>query len=102
MEKSDIILHPTFQRFERYEPYAETESCTEIKFQLEVYNGKPTPRGGGGCAWPTNIRGSAAGKSKKLPCPGVKFPKMIHISYFFSYKYLCTMPYQLLQKYDKN
>ena len=26
---------------------------------------------------PTNIRGRAAGKSKKLPFPGVKFPKMI-------------------------
>ena len=24
-----------------------------------------------------NIRGRAAGKSKKLPCPGVKLPKMI-------------------------
>ena len=32
---------------------------------------------GGGSAWPTNIRGRAAGKSRKLPCPGVKFPKMI-------------------------
>ena len=26
-------------------------------------------RGGGGSTWPTNIRGRAAGKSKKLPCP---------------------------------
>ena len=32
---------------------------------------------GGGGTWTTNIRGRAAGKSKKLPCPGVKFPKMI-------------------------
>ena len=31
----------------------------------------------GGGTWPTNIRGRAAGKSKKLPCPRVKFPKMI-------------------------
>ena len=30
-----------------------------------------------GGTWLTNIRGRAAGKSKKLPCPGVKFPKMI-------------------------
>ena len=27
--------------------------------------------------WPTSIWGGAAGKSKKLPCPGVKFLKMI-------------------------
>ena len=32
---------------------------------------------GGGGTWPTKIRGRAAGKSKKLPCLGVKFPKMI-------------------------
>ena len=30
---------------------------------------------GGGGTWPTNIRGRAAGKSIKLPCPGVKFRK---------------------------
>ena len=35
------------------------------------------PVGGGGGTWPTNIRGRAAGKSKKLPCPEVKFLKMI-------------------------
>ena len=33
--------------------------------------------GGGGGTWPTNIWGGATGKSKKLPCPGVKFLKMI-------------------------
>ena len=32
---------------------------------------------GEGGAWPTNIRGGAAGKSKKLPCRGEKFLKMI-------------------------
>ena len=35
------------------------------------------PALGGGDTWPTNIRGRAAGKSKKLTCPGVKLPKMI-------------------------
>ena len=30
-----------------------------------------------GDTWPTNIRRRVAGKSKKLPCPGVEFPKMI-------------------------
>ena len=38
-----------------------------------LYHAEP----GGGGTWTTNIRGRAAGKSKKLPCPGVKFPKMI-------------------------
>ena len=33
--------------------------------------------GGGGGTWPTNIRERATGKCRKLPCPGVKFPKMI-------------------------
>ena len=33
--------------------------------------------GGGGGIWPTNIRGGAAGESERLPCPGVKFLKMI-------------------------
>ena len=35
-----------------------------------------TPGGGGG-TWSSNTRGGAAGKSEKLPCPGVKFLKMI-------------------------
>ena len=34
-------------------------------------------RGGVGGTWSTNIRGCAAGKAKKLPCPGVKLPKML-------------------------
>ena len=33
--------------------------------------------GGGGGTWSSNIRGGAAGKSEKLPCPRVKFLKMI-------------------------
>ena len=32
---------------------------------------------GGKGTWSTNVRGGAAGKSEKLPCPGVKFLKMI-------------------------
>ena len=32
---------------------------------------------GGGGTWIANIRGGAAGKSEKLPCPGVRFLKMI-------------------------
>ena len=31
----------------------------------------------GGGTWFANIRGGAAGKSEKLPCPGVRFLKMI-------------------------
>ena len=37
-----------------------------------------------------NIRGRAAGKSKKLPCPGVKFPKMIPCP---GVKFSYTVPY---------
>ena len=37
------------------------------------------PRPGGG-TWFTSIRGGAAGESEKLPCPGVKFLKMIPCS----------------------
>ena len=36
---------------------------------------KHFPPGGG--TWFANIRGGAAGKSEKLPCPGVRFLKMI-------------------------
>ena len=42
-----------------------------IEFQSDYV----TPPGGG--TWFANIRGGAAGKSEKLPCPGVRFLKMI-------------------------
>ena len=35
-----------------------------------------------GGSWPTNIGGGAAGKSEKLPCPGVKFSKTIQVISF--------------------
>ena len=40
--------------------------------QSLVERGKP-----GGGTWFMNIREGAAGESEKLPCPGVKFLKMI-------------------------
>ena len=48
---------------------------------------------GGGGTWVTNIRGGAAGKSKKLPCPGVKFLKMIPCP---GVKFTQTIPYPLV------
>ena len=44
-------------------------------FHCVPFEGWLDSRGGG--TWPTNIRGGASGKSEKLPCPGVKFLKMI-------------------------
>ena len=46
-----------------------------------------------GATWVTNIRGGAAGKSKKLPCPGVKFLKMIP---YPGVKFTQTIPYPLV------
>ena len=45
----------------------------EIHTYLLLLLGDPNPGEGG--TWPTNIRGRAAGKSKELPCPGVKLPE---------------------------
>ena len=48
-----------------------------VQSSTESMHADDTPGGGGGGTWPTNIRGRAAGKSKKLPCPGVNFAKKI-------------------------
>ena len=51
-----------------------TQKCVSYFLPRDFEEEAP---GGGGGTWPTNIRGRAAGKSKKLPCPGVKFSQTI-------------------------
>ena len=64
-----------FLLFEHSTKYLKSTALRGKEFQNDNTLLGHTP--GGGSTWPTNIRGRAAGKSKKLPCPGVKFPKMI-------------------------
>ena len=49
----------------------------ELRASITVHSSFIKLPGGGGATWSTNIQGSAAGKSEKLPYPGVKFLKMI-------------------------
>ena len=66
--RTSITVFPFRKFFEMYE-------CI-VRFRFVIRMESLAPGGGGG-TWPTSIRGRAAGKSKKLPCPGVKFPKMM-------------------------